>query len=84
MMSSDEPVGDPGMPADVSAEEFKDRIEDEKAQRDHGSAEGKPDPATGENSATDSPKPVEEGYGTEGVDTADAAVERGHLPGDDR
>ncbi len=32
-----------------SAEEFEDRVEDLKAQHDHGTSEGKPDPKTEEN-----------------------------------
>ena len=73
-----------------SADELKQRIDDLSEQHDHGSSEGQADPATSGDDPTRTPP--QGGYGTEGardedgtpreVDTADAVMPPGSLPGE--
>jgi hypothetical protein len=64
-----------------SADELKERFDKMEDQMDRGSAEGTPDPATGEEKTGDEATRTS-GFGAQGVETQEPVVQRGHLPGD--
>lgn len=68
---------------DRSADEIQDSVDEQKNKTDHGSGDEHPDPATAEtDSSLGHEPPQTEGYGTEGVDTEDAVIPPGPIPGD--
>ena len=64
-----------------SAEEIQQSIDEQKSKVDHGSGDEQTDPATEADIQGGQP-PETDAYAAEGVDTEDAVVEPGPLPGD--